>query len=195
MWNGGGGMTICLVPYKNEKNFYRVLADVEKTIDYDRHKIMVVDNNSIPLNVPGVLYYHHKNRFRLAGATNFAIQHTEDDVFCYLCSNHVRIYADDWADAIEDYIRDHDYAMAGDLQPFSGRKHVQGGVWAGKTAILKRVPYKQYDFSFMDVWITDELIKRGYKVGRIPFVKSVMAAMSEAERMRSKRKYKIIHSH
>ena len=196
-------VTVCLIPHKNQKRFFKVFNQVvNKTMG--EYKLMVVDNNLNQnlrphLEEYDLKYIYNGNQGSLAGGTNRAIENTKTEFFCYLCSNHTFIYSPDWLKYMVDEISKApaNVAMMGNVIRYNKDIHVQGGLFIAKTEIMQEVPYsRKYPFSYMDVYIKKDLAKKGYVIMGIPYIKSVMTGFRQHHHMDNlkTKKYKIVHS-
>ncbi len=191
--------TVCLVPYKNNDKFRKTFADVKRVTN----NIIVVDNNREPVlkrECDDVLYLHNANRGMLAGATNLAVTHCKTKYFVYLCTNHTHIYDDTWLeDLIQQMDADPEVVMGGDLLPVGGSVHIQGGIYIAKTIFLSLNPYnvKKFPFSFMDVYISATILKKGLKMKGLKRIKSTMNPWNKFhdEKNRRDKRFKIVHGH
>jgi len=198
-------VSICLVPYQNEKDFLTILSSVRKTLIPDS-EIIIIDNNStdkyrLLCEKFNFVYYHNANKGILAGAMNYAISIAKGKYIVYLCANHIHIYSNDWLSYMVGYMERFNeiYVMGGDVIPFRSRNHVQGGLYIARTAWMKAHPYNlSFPFTFMDVEISKEIMKDRKKMIKIPLIHSSMFnewnRRSHDTNMRMK-KIKIVHSH
>ncbi len=197
-------VSICLVPYQNEKSFLTILQSAYKTL-IPNAEIIIIDNN--PTNRYKLIcekfnfrYYHNANKGQLANATNLAISMAKGKYFLYLCTNHTYIYCNDWLSYMVGYMeRYHErYVMGGDVKPFRNHNHIQGGLYIARTAWIKQHPYKgSYPFTFMDVEISKEIMRDRKKMIKIPLIHSSMHEWnrrSHDTNMKTKM-IKIVHAH
>lgn len=193
-------VTICIVQHKNHEQVQRVLNEVS-LVDFKHYEVIVIDNNvtdytpefNIPQTIKQFRLYRNMNIGQLSGATNQAVLMAEGELFVYLCGNHTHINSSDWLKYMVDCLGDR--AMGGTVSPYAvlGRSgmHVQGGCFIAQTKVLKEIRYDEvlYPFSFMDVDMSEQVLKRGYELVDMPLMKSVMGDLP------FKNKYKIYHSH
>jgi GT2 family glycosyltransferase len=196
--------SICLVPFTDQKRFLQILSQVRKAKGL-AHEIIIVDN-SPTMDIKrhlreGEIYISNKNVGKLAGACNKAIKIAKGKYFVYLCAVHTRIYADDWLlymvrqmEEVGDM-----YVLGGDLRPFGSMKHVQGGVFIGRTAWMRQNPYdeKKHPFTFMDVYLSKKILGSRLKMLRLGKIYSSMLGWSAKNHAQNKtlKKFKIVHSH
>ena len=196
--------SICLVPFNNQKRFFKILAQVRKAKGL-AYEIIVVDNSpttEIKKHLKkDEIYISNKNVGKLAGACNKAIARATGGYFVYLCAVHTRIYADDW---LAYMVRQMDqigekYVLGGDLRPFGSMKHIQGGVFIGRTKWMKANLYdeKTHPFTFMDVYISKRVHRQRLKMLRLGKVFSSMKGWSAKNHAQNKtvKRFKIVHAH
>ena len=191
-------VTACLVPFENKDQFFKTLNRVRQA-EGDFKTIVI--NNSVEDYIvhPPITYRHHKNKYQLAGGTNQRIKLTETKYFVYVCTNHVYFYSNDWLmSMVEEMEAMPKIAMAGTVLPYKGKPHVQGGLFIARTEILKENLY-EYDkpFRFMDVYMSWRLMERGYKLGTLKSIYSVMKGWTAENHQRNlkKKRYKAVHCH
>ena len=194
--------TVCLIPYKNNASFRKILAEVKRVTD----NIIVIDNNRESIFKGEVLgqriqYAHNGNIGMLASATNMAVSLCETEYFIYLCSNHIHIYDDTW---LEDLVEQMDnmpekVVIGGDLIPYDKRFHIQGGVFIARTWFLKKYPYnaEENPFSYMDVKMSDKIIAKDYQMKSLKRVKSTMNKWNKFHDIKNiqDKRFKIVHGH
>lgn len=184
--------TVVIIPYKNDIKFLDIL---DRILEADgEFNVLVVDNNPHPHLKPmmdeyPVKYIHNGNLGALAGAMNRAIDAIHTKFLVYVCSNHTMIYDNRWLLEMEDAMKEAD--MGGTLARFDGKNHIQGGVFIARTDKLREVRYDsiKFPFTFMDVYISDEFKKKGFKMIDINCVHS---KMGKYKRVMS---HKIVHAH
>ena len=193
--------TVVLIPYKNRTRFRKILAEVKVITD----NILVIDNNresifKSEVSNQGFMYAFNGNAGGLAGATNMAIKLCKTEYLVYLCTNHIHIYDDTWLDDLVeqmDALPDN-VVMGGDLIPYKGRHHILFR-WIARTDFLKQYPYdaKNYPFSYMDVFMSDKIIKKGFKMVDLERMKSTMAKWNKFSEIRNAQneRFKIVHGH
>lgn len=163
-----------------------------------RVEIIVIDNSQRRLDrlaelVAGLpwksRYLWHEGRNLLYGPSlNLAATLAEHPFILYACTHHGRMHDPSW---IEDIIApmwsDDRIAMCGHLFPSSPpgvlgfadtgqpRVHVQGGVLATRTAIIRRFPYHDREWAHggSDVWQCYRLMNEGFVLHDVPTVHSV----------------------
>ena len=203
-------VTVCLVPYKNDARFLRTLEAVKKAgmVDWE---IIIVDNNYVSdikqkCGISEtVRYFHNANKGQLAGATNVAIRESQANYIVYVCTNHVKIYSNDWLRHMVEYFADarkkRDFVLGGDIRPVGhgSDRHVQGGVWIGYVPWLLKYPYdeKKFPFTFMDVYISRTAVRDRKQLLQIPGIHSVMEGWRKRDDASNTvvKKYKIVHAH
>jgi len=197
-------VSICLVPYQNEKSFLTILSSVKRTLIPDS-EVIIIDNN--PTNRYKAfckkfdfIYRHNANKGQLAGATNLAISIAKGKYFIYLCTNHIYIYCPDWLSYMTGYMDrfDERYVMGGDVRPFKNYNHIQGGLYIGRTEWLKAHPYSpSHPFSYMDVEISKVIMRDRKKMIGIPLIHSSMKGWNKRSHDTNIkiRRIKIVHAH
>ena len=196
--------TICLVPFTDKPRFFKILKQVRRAKGI-QFEIIVVDNSQT-LEIKKHLkkdeiYISNKNVGKLAGACNKAVARARGEYFVYLCAVHTRIYADDWLSYMVRQMESMDdrYVLGGDLRPFGAMKHVQGGVFIGRTDWMRQNPYdaKKHPFTFMDVYITKDAYRQRKKLLKLAKVFSSMKGWSQKNHTqnKTKKRFKIVHSH
>ena len=201
-------VSVCIVPYRNNKRFLHILSQVKKAAGIG-FEIIIIDNN--PRNdlkklVGDVKYFHNANRGKLACACNKAVQMATGKFFVYVCSNHARVYSNDWLSymvrEMEKYKLPNGklkFTMGGDLRPFGSTNHIQGGVFIVQTVWLRKNPYDEVKapFMFMDVHISKKVIQTKGKILRLSGVYSGMKGWSRKNHIDNlgRKKFKIVHSH
>lgn len=205
-------VTLCMVPYKNEHAFMKVLNQIMK-VDYDNYETIIIDNSpdeKIARRVEKHLserfrYMRNNNRGMLSGATNLAVREARGQYLVYVCTNHVRVYSHDWLRHMVEYFdesrKKKEFVLGGDVRPGIGPtdKHVQGGLFIADVDWLLRRPFdeKNTPFSLMDVKISRTAIRDRKFLLQIPYIWSSMDKWTRSNHNANmiKRKYKIVHSH
>ena len=191
--------TVCLIPFKNNTRFRKILSEVLRVTK----NIIVIDNNRESIfkqECNKHTYRFNGNKGGLAGATNMAVSLCETEYFVYLCSNHIHIYDDTWLDYLVTQMDEMPEAvMGGDLTPYKGRHHIQGGIFIARTQFLKDYPYdaEHYPFSYMDVFMSDKIVKLGFKLGEIGGIRSTLSKWNKFSEIRNAQneRFKIVHGH
>jgi len=196
-------VSVCLVPFMNDKRFIKLFELVRKAEKVD-FEIIVIDNNPSShfewiSKKLGMKYYHNNNTGQLAGAVNMAVSMSEVEFFIYLCTNHIRIFSNDWLYYMVRQIKKYDirYVMGGDIRAFKNANHIQGGIYIARTKWLKEHPYsKTFPFTYMDVEICKQIVKDKKKMFRIPLIHSSMGLWNRRshDTNRVTRRIKIVHS-
>jgi len=197
-------VSVCLVPFRNDKRFIKLFELVRKA-EKIKFEIIVIDNNAEKhfewiSEKLGMKYYHNRNKNQLAGAVNKAVFMAEAEYFVYLCTNHIRIFNNDWLFYMVNQIKRYDerHIMGGDIRPFKNVNHVQGGIYIARTKWLKENPYneKAFPFTYMDVEICKKILKDKKKLFRIPLIHSSMGQWNKRSHDINKmnKRIKIVHS-
>lgn len=196
-------ISVCLVPFMNDKRFIKLFESILKA-ERVKFEIIIIDNNTNPnytwvSKKSEMKYYHNKNKWQLAGAVNKAISLSETEFFVYLCTNHTRIFSNDWLYYMLGQIKKYDkrYVMGGDIKAFRNANHIQGGIYIARTEWLKEHPYsKAFPFTYMDVEICKQIVKDKKKMFRIPLIHSSMGLWNRRshDTNRVTRRIKIVHS-
>ena len=193
-------VSIAIVAFGNADSVQRVINEVATT-DYKEYEVILIDNNvndpiksiQIPKEIPQFKLYRNNNKGMLAGATNEAVDLAEGEYFVYLCGNHAHINSPDWLTYMIEKLGENQ--IGGTVSPFNVHgiqgMHVQGGAFIARTDTLYKFPYNvdKFPFSFMDVDLSIRLLKAGYKLIDMPYIKSVMGYIPDKD------KYKLYHSH
>jgi len=179
-------ISLCLVPFNNSKNFARILGQISNKIPY-KIETIIIDNSTDKYEIAAIqktvknykeklnTKYYGNNSISLSEAVNKAIDRAKGQYFIYLCSNHIWIYSDNFIQRMIEPMNKSGADMGGTIC-YEVAKHIQGGIYIAKTDILKSFRYdeKRYPFSFMDVDISQRMIKAGAELINIPAVYSIM---------------------
>jgi hypothetical protein len=120
------------------------------------------------------------------GALNKAAAQCRGDVFVYFSSNRAKMYDREWLARIVAPLSDPNCGMAGSVRPcqfdriarrpcdiWEPQIHVQGGVFAARTAVLRENPWSPYfPQVFSDVYQAWNLIKSGFYLADVAEVQS-----------------------
>jgi hypothetical protein len=120
----------------------------------------------------------------------------------YFCTNHGRFFDPSWLTDLVEPLQDPFCVMSGSLsyhplsslpEPTGGfiDVHVQGGLYAAKTALLRDHPYSyKLPHVFTDLWITWKLQAVGFEVSDVPTIKA-----TGGERVECPERFKYVHDH
>jgi hypothetical protein len=128
----------------------------------------------------------HEGRNLLYGPSlNLAAGLAEHPFILYLCAAHGRMRDPTWVeDIIAPMWTNKRIAMCGHLYPSGApsmlgladtgqlRVHVQGGVLAARTDIIRRFPYQEREWAHggSDIWLSYRLMQEGFILHDVPTV-------------------------
>jgi hypothetical protein len=203
----GQGVTVGLIPFHHpDKTRTRLTRDVLPTFaaypDW-QFEVLVADNSPrydrgladlLADRCPHPHGYKWNNGLNLqyARAMNLLAAAARHPVFVYVCAAHGRMLDPGWLADLVAPLADPRVAMAGTVLPvvpderqgFLGGGvepvHVQGGVFAARTDLLRRFPYDpRFPHLFSDVWVSWKLQREGYQLADVPAVRSVWTGVAE----------------
>lgn len=193
--------TVVLLAYNDlETAQRRIQRDVAPSLRHYHDwtfEIIVIDNSARRLDALADLvaglpwksrYLWHDGRNLLYGPSmNAAARLAEHPFILYVCMAHGRMYDPTWiGDLIAPMWDDERIAMSGHLFPSAPpsvlgfpdhgqpRLHIQGGVLAARTDVLRRLPYQEREWSHggSDVWQSYRLMAEGFVLHDVPTVYS-----------------------
>jgi len=193
--------TVALFAYDNlDRCRLRLARDLLPSLAHYpgwRFELIVIDNSPHRLDpladeiarLPWKSRYlwHNGTNLRYGPSMNLAARLAEHPYLLYACTSHGRMFDRTW---IEDLIRpmwdDERIAMCGYLFPSAEpgvlgfadrgqrRVHVQGGVLAARTEVIRRVPYQEAEWAHggSDVWHSYRLMQEGLTIQNVPTIYS-----------------------
>jgi len=193
--------TVVLLAYNDfERARLRIERDLVPSLRHYQDwsfEIVVVDNSQRRLDALAELivalpwksrYLWHDGRNLLYGPSlNRAATIAEHPFILYACMHHGRMHHPTWVeDLVAPMWTDERIAMSGHLFPSAAprvlgfpelgqqRLHIQGGVWAARTEIIRRFPYQEREWSHggSDVWQSYRLMGEGFVLHDVPTVYS-----------------------
>jgi hypothetical protein len=198
---GAGAVTIVLVPFNNENRaLTRVNRDLVPSLRYYRgwsFELIVVDNserrlerlaecvNALPW--PSRYLWQEGANLMYGPSLNLAAKLAEHPILLYVCTNHGRMVHPRWIQDLVDPLRTRErVAMSGHTYsspPASAvglayepkQLHVQGGVFAARTEVLRNCPYDETRFAHWssDIWMSYRLLQEGFELADVRSVMSV----------------------
>jgi len=191
--------TVVLLAYNDlERARRRLERDLAPSLTYSEDwtfELIVIDNSPRRLDALANMvadlpwksrYLWHDGRNLLYGPSlNLAAGLAEHPFMLYTCAAHGRMHDPTW---IEDLIApmwsNDRIAMCGHLYPSippgvlgfaeAGQKHlhIQGGVLAARTDIIRRFPYQEREWAHggSDVWQSYRLMQEGFILHDVPTV-------------------------
>jgi len=193
--------TIVLIPHNNpERARVRLARDIVPTLRHYpdwQFELIVVDNSAqrmddldrdlAALPWPAQYLWQQGANMFYGPALNRAAALAQHPVIVYTCTNHGRMIDPGW---IEDLVRpfwdDERVAMAGHPYPggnpaalgltYSGPWiHIQGGVLALRTEVIRRIPYDEGQWAHWgsDIFASYRVMEAGFLLRQVPTVLSV----------------------
>lgn len=194
------GVSLILVPHNNHDRLNtRLQRDVLPTIAAHprwQFQLVVVDNSDADkrpaYSLDGYAVEHTSiwpgSNIMYGPAMNLAIEACIHPYIVYVCSNHGHMYDPTWIDDLIHPLMQNDrIAMTGSLYPsgsplnmgFPGhlpQVHIQGGVFAAKTAVMRTHPYTsdpRWVHWGSDVYQGFQLTNAGFALHPVASVNSV----------------------
>jgi GT2 family glycosyltransferase len=193
--------TVVLIPHNNlERARLRLGRDVAPTLRHHadwRFELLVLDNSERRLDGlaqdlaalpwPSRYLWHEGQNLLYGPAMNRAAVLAQHPVMVYVCTNHGRMFDPTWIDdLVRPFWEDDRVAMTGHLYPGGDPKtlglsyrgpwvHVQGGVLAIRTDIVRSLPYDEGMFAHgcSDIFASYRAAQAGYVLKQVPSVISV----------------------
>ena len=195
------GVSIVLIRHNNTGKFQtRLERDIIPTIEAHpewKFQLIVIDNSDEEdrsfleilerKNIPTVYRWPGTN-IMYGPAMNLALKTDVYPIMVYVCTNHGRMYHTSWIDDLIAPIMNNPLvAMTGSfynschpsalgfpshLRPV----HIQGGVFAASTEVMKKYPYstdQRWIHWGSDVYQSFQLLNAGYLLEEVATVKSV----------------------
>jgi hypothetical protein len=194
-------VTAVMIAYNNtHKTLTRLNRDLlpalKPMVDSE---LIVIDNSPEPSGEladavhsaigPSIARYdwQHGENLMYGPALNIAINQACHPYLLYVCTNHGQAFDPTWAaDLLAPLIADDDVAMTGTLADagppaalgfpdLTSGVHIQGGVFAARTEVLRKFPYPdgQYAHGGSDLVQSFELMRAGWKLIDVPTVRSM----------------------
>lgn len=210
------GISILMVPYNNEgKALVRLERDIVPTIAAHpncRFELVVVDNSERlsfklmsaldKLSCPAKYHWSCGANLQYSKAANIGIQWAAQPYLLYMCSAHGHMLDPTWLDDIFKPLLDepkvgktgtvawspfpNQYGIKNTGQP---QHHIQGGVFASRTALLQQFPYDdKWPHYGADIQQDYRLMEAGYVMKDVPTIKSIWR-----KRLPKNHGYKFIH--
>lgn len=191
--------TVVLIPYNDlDRSLRRLERDLVPSLRHYadwQFEIIVIDNSARRLDpladdvarLPWKSrYLWHEGRNLLYGPSmNLAACLAEQRYVLYVCMKHGRMLDPTWIeDLIQPMWHDTRIAMCGHLFPSAPpqvlgyrdrgqpRHHIQGGVLAARTDVLRNFPYQEKEWAHggSDVWHSYRLMETGLLLRDVPTV-------------------------
>ncbi len=195
------GVSLVLIPFRSsERAMTRIERDIAPTLEACRlpAELIVVDNSSRPsplilstlaaAGVPHIYRWLGRND-QYGPAINWAAQVARFDRLIYVCAEHGRMLHPSWLPDIIAPLEDERVGMAGCIQPSGDAprkvgdiarqpgvrdEHIQGGIFAARTATLRTQPYSaEYAHLYSDLWISAAMQARGLQLVHVPSIISL----------------------
>jgi hypothetical protein len=212
------GVTIVLIPYNNEERFLtRLERELLPTLQAHPHwdfQVIIVDNSDEDKRPSYRFFEQHQLKHKIfwpgtnlmyGPAMNLALTACENPYVVYMCSNHGRMYDPTWIDdLLLPLVNDERVAMTGsyygscnpDSLGFPShlpRYHIQGGLFAARTATLQAYPYttnQSWIHGASDIYQSFQLLNAGFTLRDVPTVKSVWR-----QNLDSPERWKYVHDY
>lgn len=199
------GVTAVMVAYHNEERaLTRLLRDLLPSLQLLRPvldaELVVVDNSEQPQPrlaeavrdngaFAGKYLWNEGSNLYYGPSLNLAVRAASHPFLLYVCASHGRMEDPTWVwDLLAPLLEDTrgEVALTGSHYP-SGppsklgfpdslpRIHIQGGVFAARTAVLASHPYPDGEYAHWssDIYQSLRLLQRGYRLVDVPTIKSV----------------------
>lgn len=206
-------VTVGICPYNNVASFAermtRLILPTLRHYPQWETEIICVDNSTThdctmvkPLAESGVPFTYVWNGGRneaYGGAINRMMTLARYPHFVYVCSGHGKLHDPTWLEDIIAPLSEPRCGQSGTIAPSNyediGRHgwgwHVQGGLFAARTEVLRKFPYSaKYPHLHSDVWLSRELEDNGYRLVGVPSVASVWGRV-----VYEPHPFKVVHDH
>jgi GT2 family glycosyltransferase len=190
------GVTAVMVPFNNEaKAMTRLVRDLLPALRRFDYELVVIDNSAARCNRlatavetrRGTYHWQQGRNLGYGPAMNLAVRIATRPYLLYVCSEHGRAYDNTWArDLLAPLLATNQVAMTGSIQAAGPPAnlnfpdhlpeiHVQGGVFAARTEVLRRYPYPGGHYAHLgaDLFMCFQLMAAGFELRDVPSVKSV----------------------
>ena len=193
--------SIVLVPHNDiERASRRLSRDIVPSLQHYQDwcfELIVIDNSAHRLDPlaeavaalpwPSRYIWHGGTNLFYGPALNLAANLATHPVLIYACANHGRMIDPGWIeDLVKPFWEDNSVAMAGHPYPSNhptelgfrdtGQHfHIQGGLLALRTDVIKRYPYDEGQFAHWgsDIWQSYRLMEAGFLLQQVPSIISV----------------------
>ena len=184
-----------IIPAHNAEETLRETIDSVRRQTLSDFELIVIDNSSQRLDALADLvaslpwksrYLWHEGRNLFYGPSlNLAAGLAEHPFILYTCAHHGRMHDPSWVeDIIAPMWSNERIAMCGHLYPCGAptllgladtgqqRLHIQGGVLALRTDIIRRFPYQEREWAHggSDIWLSYRLTQEGFILHDVPTV-------------------------
>jgi len=187
--------TAVLIGYNNEAQAtVRLERDLMPALSDIHYELIVIDNSEQRSDqladavhrVNGQYLWQHGNNLMYSASINLAAKLARQPYLLYVCTSHGRSYDPTWALDLLAPLADGTVAMTGSLYA-SGppedmgfpadlpEHHIQGGVFAARTDVLRRYPYPDGEYAQYsnDIYQSFQLMQAGLRLVDVPTIKSV----------------------
>lgn len=190
-----------MIAHDNEyKALIRLERDLLPALRLFDAELIVIDNSAAPCRLlekavrssrlHGQYHWQHGENLCYGPAMNLAVKLADSPYLAYVCTNHGRSHDRSWlVDLLKPLDADEHVAMTGTLAPAGPPEqlgfdpslpdvHVQGGVFAARTELLRAHPYPDGEFQHYgsDLYVCFALAAAGHKLVDVPSVRSVWRA-------------------
>jgi hypothetical protein len=193
--------TIVLIPHNNlDRSLVRLQRDIVPSLRHYhdwQFELVAVDNSETRLEPLAAAlsdlpwpskYIWNDGTNRLYGpAMNIAANVAAHPLLIYVCTNHGRMINPGWIDDLARPFREDDrVAIAGHpyvsphpaalgLRDTGHHFHIQGGLLAARTDVIRRYPYNEdtYAHAGSDIWQSYRLMQEGFILRHVPSIISV----------------------
>lgn len=184
-----------------DANCQRRVRDVQEAFHESGFtgRMMIVDNAPHRAEWWDGIDYHWMDGHNvyLAGAMNYAIDHSSTEFMLYFCSNHGAMMDKTFlADMLQPLIDDDQAGMTGDVwncqHPFGKMvPHVQGGLWAARTSTLRCLRFgHNFAQCYCDVEMSGLIRDSGLDLVKVPSVRCLAGGKVPDASL-----YKYVHDH
>ncbi len=208
------GVTVVMIAHNEEERWLtRLLRDVLPSLWLLRPvldaELVVIDNSEARLDrladavlhtgaIPASYRWNEGKNLMYGPSMNAAISMSTKPLLLYACAAHGQMHDPTWAwDLLQPLVEDPTgkVAMCGSLAESGAPSnmgfpdslewvHVQGGLFAARTEVLRVYPYPESDYAHWgsDVFQGFQLTEAGYRLVDVPTIRSVWRASVEETR-------------
>jgi hypothetical protein len=187
-----------MIAHNNEQaSLTRLRRDLLPALSQLDAELIVIDNSDEPSgpladatvcvpNMIGRYYWQRGDNLLYGPSLNLAVTMTSRPYLLYVCTNHGHARDATWASDLLAPLADPAVGMTGCLQdagppenagfsPDLPHVHIQGGVFAARTEVLRSHPYPDGEYAHWgaDIYECFTLMQAGYKLIDVPTVRSV----------------------